>query len=190
MVYQPIAYCIKMHFFLYFFVKIFGGIVDFLYLYCEMIEVRNPYEVRVTSFRKKRKFILVDKPLEVVNTETGEVTAATPLVGNSSYRDTSPFVKLYDPEVLVRLRQNETKVFSYILMNMDYSGSFRLVMKQCTDYTGLSQNTVYIALRRLKELDVIMKDEKSTYWVNPNIACKGSRDGMNLVFDDEKASGV
>jgi hypothetical protein len=80
-----------------------------------MREVKNPYEVRVVSFRKKRKFIAVDKPLEVIDRETGEVTTATPLVGNSSYRDTSPFVKLYDPRVLLELKLNEVKVLAYVL---------------------------------------------------------------------------
>jgi hypothetical protein len=149
-----------------------------------MVEVKNPYEVRVVSFRKKRKFVLVDKPLEIVDKETGEVTTATPLVGNSTYRDTSPFVKLYDASILVRLRLSEVKLFSYILGVMDYSGIFLLHMDACMEYTGLSSNTVYVSLRRLRELDVIMSDKKGRYWVNPNIACKGSRDGMNLVFEE------
>jgi hypothetical protein len=155
-----------------------------------MIDVKNPYEVRVVSFRKKRKFIAVDKPLEVIDRETGEVTTATPLVGNSSYRDTSPFVKLYDPRVLLELKLNEVKVLAYVLENMDYSGVFVLDVDRCVDWTGLYPNTIYIAVRRLCELDIIRKDSKGKYWVNPNVACKGSRDGMNLVFDDETNSSL
>lgn len=155
-----------------------------------MKELKNPYEVRVVSYRKKRKFIAVDKPLEVIDKETGEVTTATPLVGNSSYRDTSPFVKLYDPRILLELKLNEVKVLSYILDRMDYSGVFVLDIDRCIDWTGLYPNTIYIAIRRLCALDVIRKDSKGKYWVNPNIACKGSRDGMNLVFDDETNSSL
>jgi hypothetical protein len=155
-----------------------------------MIEVKNPYEVRVKSFRRKRRFVAVDQPLEVINKVTGEVTNATPLVGNSSYRDTSPFVKLYDASILLLLRLSEVKLLSYILDVMDYSGIFILHMDKCVDVTGLSSNTVYISLRRLRELDVIMFDSRGRYWVNPNIACKGSRDGMNLVFADEKDSSL
>lgn len=144
----------------------------------------NPYEVSVKSFRKKRKFVLVDKPLEIVDRETGEVTTATPLVGNSSYRDTSPFVKLYDPDVFLRLRPAECKILSYVMKMMDYDGLFTLHMESCVSHTGLSENTVYVALRGLKEQDVIANDIKGRYWVNPNIACKGSRDGLNLVFEE------
>jgi hypothetical protein len=73
---------------------------------------------------------------------------------------------------------------------MDYSGIFTLQMDRCIGWTGLSENSVYIALRRLRELDVISNDSKGKYWVNPNVACKGSRDGMNLVFDDETNSSL
>jgi hypothetical protein len=155
-----------------------------------MKEVKNPYEVRVVSFRKKRKFIAVDKPLEVIDRETGEVTTATPLVGNSSYRDTSPFVKLYDPRVLLELKLNEVKVLAYVLDRMDYSGIFILDVDRCVAWTGLYPNTIYIAIRSLCKLDIVRKDSKGKYWVNPNVACKGSRDGMNLVFDDETNSSL
>lgn len=155
-----------------------------------MREVKNPYEVRVVSFRKKRKFIAVDKPLEVIDRETGEVTTATPLVGNSSYRDTSPFVKLYDPRVLLELKLNEVKVLAYVLDRMDYSGMFVLDVDRCVGWTGLYPNTIYIAIRSLCKLDIVRKDSKCKYWVNPNVACKGSRDGMNLVFDDETNSSL
>lgn len=155
-----------------------------------MNDVRNPYEVKVVSFRKKRKFIAVDKPLEVIDRETGEVTTATPLVGNSSYRDTSPFVKLYDPSVMFRLRLNEVKVLAYILDRMDYSGMFVLDIDECAAITCIHARTVYKAIQELVRLDVIMKNTRSRYWVNPNIACKGSRDGMNLVFDDETNSSI
>lgn len=155
-----------------------------------MNDVRNPYEVKVVSYRKKRKFIAVDKPLEVIDRETGEVTTATPLVGNSSYRDTSPFVKLYDPSVMFRLRLNEVKVLAYILDRMDYSGMFVLDIDECAAVTCIHARTVYKAIKELVKLDVIMKNTRSRYWVNPNIACKGSRDGMNLVFDDETNSSI
>jgi hypothetical protein len=155
-----------------------------------MVEVKNPYEVRVVSFRKKRRFVAVDQPLEVINKVTGEVTSATPLVGNSSYRDTSPFVKLYDVRILTRLRLNEVKVFAYVMQEVDYSGVFTLDIDGCSAWTMLHPNTVYVAIRRLCELDVIRKDTRGRYWLNPNIACKGSRDGMNLVFDDETSSSL
>ena len=155
-----------------------------------MREDKNPYEVRVVSFRKKRKFIAVDKPLEVIDRETGEVTTATPLVGNSSYRDTSHFEKLYDPSVLLGLKLNEVKVLAYVLDSMDYSGMFILDVDRCVGWTGLHPNTIYIAMRRLCKLDIVRKDSKCKYWVNPNVACKGSRDGMNLVFDDETNSSL
>ena len=152
--------------------------------------VSNPYKVRVVSFRKKRRFIAVDKPLEVIDRETGEVTNATPLVGNSSYRDTSPFVKLYDSKVMLSLRLNEIKVLLYIFDRMEYSGIFVLDIDGCIRFTGLNVRTVYKAIAELVNHDVIRKESRGRYWVNPNIACKGSRDGMNLVFDDETNSSL
>lgn len=161
-----------------------------LYLYSRMNEVKNPYEVKVTSFRKRRRFVAVDQPLEVINKVTGEVTNATPLVGNSSYRDTSPFVKLYDTKVMLLLRLNEVKVLLYIFDRMEYSGLFVLDIDGCERFTGLNVRTVYKAITELVNRDVIRKESRGRYWVNPNVACKGSRDGMNLVFDDETNSSI
>lgn len=144
---------------------------------------RNPYSVKVTSFRKRRKFIAVDRPLEVVDKETGEVTSATPLVGNSSYRDTSPFVKLYDPSVFCRLKLYEVKVLSYAIERMDYSGLFVLDIASCAKVCGINKRTAYKAMAELEAQDVVRRNSRSKYWINPNIACKGSRDGMNLVFE-------
>lgn len=161
---------------------------DFLYLYCGMVDVVNPYEVRVVSFRKKRRFIAVDTPLEVINKETGEVTNATPLVGNSSYRDTSPFVKLYDPSVFCRLKLYEVKVLAYAIERMDYSGLFVLDVESCAKRCSVNKRTVYKAMGELEAQDIIRKKNRSRYWINPNIACKGSRDGMNLVFEQNEES--
>lgn len=144
---------------------------------------RNPYSVKVTSFRKRRKFIAVDRPLEVVDKETGEVTSATPLVGNSSYRDTSPFVKLYDPSVFCRLKLYEAKVLAYAIERMDYSGLFVLDIDSCAKVCGINKRTAYKAMAELEAQDVVRRNSRSKYWINPNIACKGSRDGMNLVFE-------
>lgn len=144
---------------------------------------RNPYSVKVTSFRKRRKFIAVDRPLEVVDKETGEVTSATPLVGNSSYRDTSPFVKLYDPSVFFRLKLYEVKVLAYAIERMDYSGLFVLDIDSCAAICGMNKRTAYKAMAELEAQDVVRRNSRSKYWINPNIACKGSRDGMNLVFE-------
>lgn len=159
--------------------------VEISYLYSRMEKVLNPYEVKVVSFRKKRRFIAVDTPIEVINKETGEVTNATPLVGNSSYRDTSPFVKLYDIGILLKLRLNEVKVLSYAMNVMDYNGQFVLDIDRCVLWTGLNVRTVYKAVGSLLGYDVIRKESRGVYWVNPNVACKGSRDSMNLVFEDE-----
>jgi hypothetical protein len=155
-----------------------------------MIDVKNPYEVRVVSFRKRRKFIAVDKPLEVVDKETGEVTTATPLVGNSSYRDTSPFVKLYDPSIFFRLKFCEVKVLAYAMDKMDYTGLFVMDVQSCSSVCDINVRTVYKSMTELVKQDVVRKKSRGMYWVNPNIACKGSRDGMNLVFDDETNSSL
>jgi hypothetical protein len=40
----------------------------------------------------------------------------------------------------------------------------------------------------LEAQDIIRKKNRSRYWINPNIACKGSRDGMNLVFEQNEES--
>jgi hypothetical protein len=38
-------------------------------------------------------------------------------------------------------------------------------------------------MAELEAQDVVRRNSRSKYWINPNIACKGSRDGMNLVFE-------
>lgn len=117
-------------------------------------------------------------PLDVVNTVTGEVTRATPYVGSRAYRDISEFVKVYDWGALMKLKVYEFKVLCYALDKLDFEGKFLFSADECMIATGLGRRSVFDGLKGLMDLDYIKKEKKGMYWFNPNIAFRGSRDGL------------
>lgn len=142
----------------------------------------NPYKVIVTSYRKRTRLLKVESPMEVVDKVTGEVKAVTPLVGNRAYKDTSEFVKLYEFDYLMDLKVYELKVFLYMLKEMNYGGMAVFKASECASVSEMSKSMVYLGLKGLVERDVIRKEGQRMYWVNPNIACKGSRDNFDIEY--------
>ena len=117
-------------------------------------------------------------PLDIVNTVTGEVSRATPYVGKRSVRDISEFVKLYDVQAMMDLKVYEYKVMCYALGKLSFDGQFVFVATECMEQTGLSRRSVFNGMEGLKKRDYIRKDKKGVYWVNPNVAYRGSRDDL------------
>jgi hypothetical protein len=117
-------------------------------------------------------------PLEVVNTVTGEVTLASPYVGKRQYRDIGEFIKVYNPLMMMRMSKEEYRVFMYALCRLDFSGLFRFDTTDCMDSTGMSRSGVFRGLSGLLGMDAIRKDKRGLYWINPNIAFRGSRDEL------------
>lgn len=145
--------------------------------------LENPYKVVVKSFKKRTRVLKVESPMEVVDKLTGEVKAVTPLVGHKAYRDTSEFVKLYEYDYLMGLATYEMKVFLYMLREMDYGGLVVFKVGECAMLGSMSRSLVYKGLKGLCDRDVIKKEGQKMYWVNPNIACKGSRDNFDIEYD-------
>lgn len=121
--------------------------------------------------------------MEVVDKVTGEVKAVTPLVGNRAYKDTSEFVKLYEFDYLMDLKVYEMKVLLYMLREMSYQGMTIFKSSECAKVTGMSKSMVYMGLKGLIDRDVIRKEGQRMYWINPNIACKGSRDNFDIEYE-------
>ena len=69
-------------------------------------------------------------------------------------------------------------VYAYGLHEMDFDGKFVFNESECMRLTGIGRTMVYDGLRGLISRDFIRKDKRGVYWVNPNIAFRGSRDEL------------
>ena len=144
-------------------------------------EMRNgsPYSVVPDKVKKGvRLSAVASNPIDLVSKSTGEVVGATPYVGRRTVRDISDFVKLYDMRVLMKLGMAEIRVLMHMMGKLDFSGMVEFEEEECIEETELSRVSVYKGIRGLVEKDIIKKDKRAHYWVNPNIAYRGSRDDL------------
>lgn len=143
----------------------------------------NPYIVVAKKYRKRFKADAVGvEPVETINLRTGEIRAATQLVGTQKIYDTTEFVKFYEPGILVRMSSGAVAVFSYIVSNLQFGGYVMFDYKECLGYTGYkSRQAVYRGLMELAKLDVVRQKSKGEWWVNPNIVYRGQRDEFEIV---------
>lgn len=140
----------------------------------------SPYRVKAEKVKRRVRLVAVThNPMDVVNVVTGEVQRATPYVGSRAWRDISDFVKVYKPEELGMLSQREYKVFCWALGRLDFEGRFDFSGAECKEQMGFkTERSAYYGLRGLVEKDLVRKDKRGSYWVNPNVAYRGSRDEL------------
>lgn len=143
----------------------------------------NPYKVLVKKCRKRFKADAVGTaPLETVNLKTGEVRSATQLVGTQKIYDTTDFVKLFEPGILVGMSSGAVAVFSYLMSRLQFGGYFVFNYNDCLEYTGYtSRQAVYRGLMELARMDVVRPKERGEWWVNPNIVYRGQRDEFETI---------
>jgi hypothetical protein len=131
----------------------------------------------------KRKNILATQTerkavLAAVNTDTGEILGHTAFVRQIEYED-KKFVKLYLNEfkVFFDLSKSAMKVLEYILTQIQpNSDRLIFIMKNCEEYTSLTQPTISSALSNLCQNQVIARSETaSMYFINPTILFNGNR---------------
>lgn len=142
----------------------------------------NPYKVLVSKYRRRFKADAVGTaPLEIINKNTGEIKNATQLVGTQKIYDTTDFVKLFQPSVLIGMSTNAVAVFSYIISQLRFGGYVEFNYTECLKYTGYtSRQTLYRGLIELVRKDVIRPKKKGEWWVNPNIVYRGQRDEFEI----------
>lgn len=139
----------------------------------------NPYVVSEARVKKRVRLVAVaNNPIDIVSRSTGEVVTATPYVGRRAIRDVSEFVKVYDPVEIGRMSVSEFRVFMYALSKMDFDGHFDLVVDECMELMGMCRRNVMYGIEGLIEKDAVRRDRRSAYWINPNIAYRGSRDEL------------
>ena len=144
------------------------------------MEERNPYKVLVRKVRKRFKAEAVGvAPLETYNLKTGEVRAATQLVGQNKFYDVTDFVKFYEPSALIGMSNQAVAVFAYIASHLQFGGYVQFDYDECIEYTQYhSRQSVYRGLMELKEKDVVRQKCRGEWWVNPNIIYRGQRDEL------------
>lgn len=142
----------------------------------------NPYRVVAKKCRKRFKADAVGvEPIETINLRTGEVRAATQIVGTQKIYDTTDFVKFYEPGILVRMSSGAVAVFSYIVSHLRFGGYVIFDYNECIEYTGYkTRQAVYRGLMELAKMDVVRQKAKGEWWVNPNIVYRGQRDEFEV----------
>lgn len=143
----------------------------------------NPYKVVAKKHRKRFKAEVVGRnSVELIDRKTGEVKLATQIVGNSRYYDTTDFVKLFEPAILIKMSRAEVAVFCYLISHLQFGGYAVFDYNECLVYTGYnSRQTIYRGLVELNKKDVIRQKAKGEWWVNPNIVYRGQRDEFEVV---------
>lgn len=143
----------------------------------------NPYIVKATKARRRfRPEVVGGKPVEVVDTQTGEVTVGTQLIGRQKLYDSSEFIKWYDPKVLIGLSVAAVAVFSYIVNHLRFGGIVQFCYTEAMEYTGYkNRQTIWRGVQELEQKDIIRPKQKGEYWVNPNIVYRGQRDEFEVI---------
>lgn len=153
--------------------------MNYLLYLCTVNTENNPYRVQAERVKRRVRMVAVaNNPIDVVNKVTGEVFTASPYVGSRAWRDVSDFVKLYSPGRLARLKPCELGVFMCALERLSFDGKFVFEEESFMEETGYARGNVYKGLKGLAEKDLVRKDKRGSYWVNPNIAYRGSRDDL------------
>lgn len=144
---------------------------------------QNPYIVKCTKTKRKFHPVIVSrKPVEVINTQTGEVTMGTQLIGKQKIFDNSEFIKWYNPKVLIGLSSQAIAVFSYIVSRLQFGGIVQFSYDDSITYTGYkNRQSIWKGLCELLRKDIIRVKQKGEYWVNPNIVYKGQRDEFEVI---------
>ena len=71
------------------------------------------------------------------------------------------------------LSHSEDLVFKYMISNVVLGNMVHLEMQEIADACGLSRQSVSSAVKRLQELDLIVRLKRSEYMINPIIIRKG-----------------
>ena len=142
----------------------------------------NPYKVVVRKYRRRFKTDAVgNEPIETINRKTGEVRVATQLIGTQKIYDTTDFVKLFEPRILIGLSVGAVYVLSYIMSCLRFGGYVLFNYKDCMLYTGYqSRQTIYRGLLELTKKDIIRPKKRCEWWVNPNFIYRGQRDEFDV----------
>lgn len=141
-----------------------------------MLKTDKAYEVYPTRVAHKMKRIGYAEHVEVVSRRTGEVRDTVAVVNEPVTVDASGFIKLYKPEALSVLSITAIRVFLYLLSGLSYEGIVDISIDLMKDELGFkSPKSVRDALAELRKNDIIRRKAINEYWVNPNVACKGTR---------------
>ena len=92
------------------------------------------------------------------------------------YSSTGVFCKLYmNKDLIEKLSNNACRLILTIAVRLDYN-SEKILLKQET--SGLSRRTFPKALQELLDNNVLSKEKRGRYWVNPTIIFKGKVEGI------------
>ncbi len=140
-----------------------------------------PYVIKYKSKRTRFKPMLQREDVEVIDMNSGEVKVASRIVGREEQIDTSSFVKLYEPKMLMKLSRVGLSVFCYVMDVLRYDSYITFNYNDCMEYTGhKTRKSVYNGLQELLSLEFLKEKGDKQYYVNPNIIYKGNRNKLKI----------
>lgn len=140
----------------------------------------NPFLQNI-SFRNSPRFRTEANPLgrSDVYTPDGEVIDnVSDFIKPLPPYDAKRFTKVYSDgwDAFIGLSHGAMKVMVYILRIMGYSDMFSFDVKRCMKEVGFkNRESVYRAVRELKEKSLIADCEEGGYYINPSCFYKGDR---------------
>ena len=126
---------------------------------------------------KNKKVTYEEESIEI-DYSTGEVFKKTNTV-TAIVNGEPDFIKMYitDIKKIFSLEKNVSLVLYSILMRMGYDNKFIAVLeikKQMSIDTGLSKETIDVAISKLKKIGILISISKATYLVDPNLFARGT----------------
>lgn len=135
----------------------------------------------------------LNEKIKVVNTETGEIRNAEMYrVWTIDIKDENDFYQMYANGVLAVLGLKPNfciHVFSFICMKADTNGLVNItgpLRTELKELTGLSEASIVKALKELIDKNIIEKDSRGWYRINPNYAWKGSQVQRSKLLKNSK----
>ena len=127
--------------------------------------------------KMKRKWMTVrasDRPVDVVDPETGEVLCrATPVIRISAIKE-EPFVKLFLESLGkdFNLTKAQRKVLFWLVEHMDKENLVYIDLRELAGIVGLSYGTVRNTICLLRKVNLVRKEKPHIYRINPHFAAK------------------
>ena len=132
----------------------------------------NPFNI--VPKKVKRRYIKKRDTVDVVDRGTGEVTPKGYVT--EAEVDATRFIKLYETEWMHNVTLTELRLFAYFISKMDYENDSYFDKDKVQKLLGCKKTALYSALAGLTRKGLIRQRSTTSYWVNPNIICKGKRD--------------
>lgn len=157
-----------------------------------MQDLPKPTDEKTSDPNQKITFLPTEKKyIMVMDETTGTIKGCFPLKSKNLGKE---WIALYQNPSIWLAQQDLTgeqfKVMHVLFGKLDFNNYLRIGLKDIADITGIHRVNVSKAMKKLKELEIIIEGPPAgkfkTYRINPYIAHKGA-DRDNTIADFNSA---